>query len=204
MNFRSRQCSRRGSPNPPGDPDDPDDPTPRPPSAPLPTPTPTLPPHVCVASDGRILVRSANDDMECSPLDLINLDKHPALEGARLALRMWRSNRACTHAVAEQDNLYRLALQFNTTVETLRRHNNLDSNQVVVGQLLLLPSCAPEEGAFDPSTEICFQNQGALVFIDTSQQERPVYGVASYPSGGMTCGRVGQPGIVVLVARESA
>ncbi len=182
--------------------DDDDDPTPTPPG-PLPTATPTPLPQVCIAHE-RITVISPHDDMDCSQIDLISLDKHPALQGARLAMRMWRSNRACTHVVADQDNLYRLALRFNTTVETLRRHNNLGSNQVVVGQLLMLPDCSAEDGAFDPSTEVCFENQGKLVFIDTAKSERPVYDLVSYASGGKTCGQVSRPGIIVLVAQEAA
>ena len=183
------------------DPPAPDDTaTPRP--APQ-TPTPTQQPNICIVN-GRIIVRSPDHDVECAEIDTITLDKHPALEGIRFAMRLWRSNNDCMHIVSESDNLYRLAIQYDTTVDVLRRHNNLDSDLLSVGQLLLRPSCSPEASSFSPGTEVCFATPGELVFIDTATPERTVHALVTYPSDGMTCGMVDQPGIVALVASDSS
>ena len=152
----------------------------------------------------RIIVRSPNDDVECAEIDTITLDKHPALEGARLAMRLWRTNRDCTHIVADGENLFRLAIRYDTTVEVLRRHNDLANNQLSVGQLLLLPSCESGDVFFAQGTEVCFTLPGGTVFIDTSTAERTVHALETYVSGGLTCGRINRAGVVVLVARSSS
>ena len=159
-------------------------------------------PFICIVN-GRIIVRSPNDDVECAEIDTITLDKHPALEGIRFAMRLWRSNNDCMHIVSENDNLYRLAIQYDTTVEVLRRHNNLSSDILSVGQWLLRPSCSPEASFFDPRTEVCFTTPGRLVFIDTATPERTVHALDAYVSEGMTCGKVDRPGFVALVASDS-
>ncbi len=186
------------SPDPPEEPDPPD-PTPQPDPPPPPPPPEEPTPFICPASD-RILVRSPHDDMQCEEIDTITLDKHPALQGARRAMRLWRSNRVCTHSVATGDNLFRLAIRYDTTVEVLKRHNNLANNQLSIGQVLLLPSCQSDDLYFAPGTEVCFVDQGGIVFIDTASAERPVHTVDAYVSDGMTCGQISRPGIVVLVA----
>jgi len=203
-------------PEPPESDDDDDDddppedeptatPTPRPPQGPAPTPTPTpVPapqPNICPASD-RILVRTPNDDAQCAEIDTITLDKHPALQGARLAMRLWRTSADCTHIVADGDNLYRLALQYETTVEVLRRHNNLASDQLSVSQVLLLPACESDDFFFAAGTEVCFAAQGGLVYIDTATAERTVHTIQPYESDGMTCGQINKAGVVVLVGSE--
>jgi hypothetical protein len=142
--------------------------------------------------------------VECAEIDTITLDKHPALQGARLAMRLWRSSRDCTHIVADGENLYRLAIRYNTTVEVLRRHNNLGTNQLSVGQWLLLPNCSSDDVSFAPGTEVCFAAQGGIVYIDTATAERNVYAVETYSREGMTCGLINQPGVVVLVASGSS
>ena len=188
----------------PTDPPPPEDTPTVPPPPPPPTPEPTPPPNICPVDD-RISVRSPNDDVECVEIDTITLDKHPALEGARLAVRIWRSNRDCTHAVAEGENLFRLAIRYDTTVEVLRRHNNLAANQLLsIGQLLLLPSCESADVFFAQGTEVCFALPGRTVFIDTSTPERTVHALETYASGGLTCGRINRPGVVVLVASSSS
>ena len=186
---------------PDDDPPEPDDtPTARPPTQ---TPTPTPEPFICIVN-GRIIVRSPNDDVECAEIDTITLDKHPALEGIRFAMRLWRSNNDCMHVVSENDNLYRLAIQYDTSVDVLRRHNNLRSDILSVGQLLLHSSCSPEAAYFAPGTEVCFATPGRLVFIDTATAERTVHTLETYVSDSMTCGEVNQPGIVALVASDSS
>ena len=119
-------------------------------------------------------------------------------------MRLWRSNRDCTHIVADGENLYRLAIHYNTTVEVLRRHNNLATNQLSVGQWLLLPNCSSDDVSFAPGTEVCFAAQGGIAFIDTATPERNVHAVETYISDNLTCGRINQPGVVVLVASGSS
>lgn len=195
------------SPDPPDPPDPPEPPpdppvvqdVPDPPPPEEPTPAPTPAPNICPVSD-RILVRSFNDDVQCAEIDTISLDKHPALQGARLAMRLWRSAEICTHAVAVGENLFRLAILYDTTVEVLRRHNNLDSDHLSVGQTLLLPACESDDLYFAPGTEVCFAATGGIVFIDTATAERTVHTIAAYESGGMTCGQINRAGTVVLVA----
>ena len=194
---------------PPPDPEPTDEPPEDTPTAPPPPPTPEAPaptppaPNICPVNE-RIIVRSPNDDVECAEIDTITLDKHPALEGARLAMRLWRSSRDCTHVVAEGENLFRLAIRYETTVEVLTRHNDLATNQLSVGQLLLLPSCESDDVFFAPGTEVCFAVPGGTVFIDTSTPERTVHALETYISGDLTCGRINQPGVVILVANGSS
>lgn len=193
------------APDPPATPDPPDPPDPPPatpqptPEAPPPPPVSTSAPYICPVSD-RIIVRSPNDDVQCAEIDTISLDKHPALQGARLAMRLWRSAEICTHSVSDGENLFRLAIQYDTTVEVLRRHNNLDSDHLSVGQVLLLPACESDDLYFAPGTEVCFAAAGGIVFIDTATAERDVHTIAAYESGGMTCGQINRAGIVVLVS----
>ncbi len=190
-------------PPPPAQPDPPPAATPEPQPTVPPPPPPTPTPNICPASD-RMLVRTTNDDLECVEIDIISLDKHPALQGARLAMRVWRSNGICTHVVTNGENLYRLALQYDTTVEVLRNHNNLGANLLSVGQVLLLPYCASEDVSFAPGTEACFVDPGGIVYIDTATPERTVHTIETYISEGMTCGQINRAGIVVLVASGSS
>lgn len=80
-------------PDPTSEPDDeepdPPTPTPRPSPSPTPSPTPTALPYVCKPTE-RILVQTGNDDLQCEPVDIITLDKHPDLQGVRFAVRLWR------------------------------------------------------------------------------------------------------------------
>ena len=149
-------------------------------------------------------MRSFGDVVECAVVDTITLDKHPSLQGIRFALRLWQSNSACTHVVSEGDNLYRLAIQYDTTVEVLRRHNNLTTSELTIGQLLLLPSCLPEAASLVSGTEVCFAAAGRIALIDTATAERTIYTIQSYESAGMTCGTINRPGVVVLVASDSS
>ncbi len=184
------------TPEPPDPPPPEDTPTP-------PTPPPPPPPNICPVSD-YITVRSPDDDVQCAEIDTITLDKHPALEGARLAMRLWRSTGDCSHVVAKGENLFRLAIRYDTTVEVLRRHNNLADNLLSVGQLLLLPSCESDDVFFTQGTEVCFALPGETVFIDTSTSERTVHSLETYVSGSLTCGLINRSGVVVLVARSSS
>ena len=191
------------APEPPAEPPEEDDDEPDDtPTATPPPQTPTPQPEICPVND-RIIVKSPYGDMECEEIDTITFDKHPSLQGIRFAMRLWRYNRECTHVVANGDNLFRLALRYDTSMQILRRHNNLATDVLTVGQALLLPSCEPDAVSFDPVTEVCFEDQGRLALIDTATPERTIHAIASYESAGMTCGQVDRPGIVVLVASDS-
>lgn len=48
-----------------------------------------------------------------------------------------------TYTVQKGDNLYRISLKFNTTVEDLKVRNHLDSNDIKVGQVLYVAGTAP-------------------------------------------------------------
>ncbi len=52
--------------------------------------------------------------------------------------------------------------------------------------------------------EVCFRNQGALVFLDAAYSPRMAMDLESYPRAGMTCGRIDSAGTVVLVADGAA
>lgn len=177
--------------------------TPEPDPPPQATPSPTVVHYICI-DNGRIVVRTLGPDLNCAEIDILTLDKHPALQGMRFAVRLWHTDTECLHSVALGDNLYRLAIQYETTVEVLRRHNDLASNELSVGQQLVLPHCAPDSGTFDSSAEVCFEAQGGIVLIDTSAPERPIHSVETYTSGLLTCGQINQPGIVALVAADPA
>ena len=194
---------RAPEPPPSSSDDDDDDPAATPTATLLPqTPTPTALPEICIVNN-RIIVNSPYDDMECEEIDTITLDKHPSLQGIRFAMRLWRYNRECVHVVADGENLFRLALRYDTSMQILRRHNNLATDVLTVGQMLLLPSCQPDAVSFDPGTEVCFEAQGQLSLIDTATPERTIYAMTSYQSDGMTCGLVDRPGIVVLAVNDS-
>ncbi len=167
-----------------------------------PTSTPTPQPEICILN-GRIIVKSTNPDVDCAEIDILTLDKHPALQGIRFALRLWHSSNECLHVVSVGDNLYRLAIQYDTTVEVLKRHNNLANNELTIGQLLVLPSCRSDAATFVPGTEVCFEALGRISLIDTATPERTIHAIEAYVFQGMTCGKIDQPGVVVLVANES-
>ena len=187
-------------------------PTPRPPvvnepdddepdSPPAATPPPPIS-YICIEND-RIVVRSPGQDVNCVEIDILTLDKHPSLQGMRFAVRLWNSENECLHTVSLGDNLYRLAIQYETTVDVLRHHNDLTSNELSVGQKLVLPFCAQNTGTFAPGTEVCFGAVGRIVLIDTSAPERPIHSIETFTREGMTCGFINQGGIVALVAADS-
>lgn len=175
--------------------------TPNPNWTATPTATPPQSPKICVPNE-RILVHTIHADLYCEEVDLITLDKHPALQGGRFGGRLWRTSRQCLHRVVEGDTLYRLAIEYNTSAESLRSLNGLTGNQVNIGQFLLLPHCVRDGTLAFENTEICFQNQGNLVFIDTSATPPEVYDLEEFEANGETCAAVDRPGIVVLTALE--
>ena len=169
---------------------------------PQPSPTSSDPPNLCIPSK-RILVLTANDDLHCERVDIITLDKHPALDGGRFAVRLWRSLRQCMHRVVAGDNLYRLSIRYQTGEATFRRLNGIAGNHLNIGQDLLLPSCVQDGSLSFDETRICFENQGNLVFIDSSMVPPEAYALTSYLVNDMTCADVDHPGIVVLAEMRS-
>ena len=96
--------------------------------------------------------------------------------------------------------MYRLAIQYSTTVEVLRRHNDLANSELAIGQMLVLPFCSTDTAMFIPGAEVCFDTPGNIALIDTASPERAIHTIETYASEGMTCGMINKPGIVVLVA----
>ncbi len=59
----------------------------------------------------------------------------------------------CVYSVLPGDNLFRLSIAFGTTVEAFFEENNLESDALQIGQLLLVPGCErtePEAPAAGP------------------------------------------------------
>ncbi len=52
---------------------------------------------------------------------------------------------ACLHTVAASQNLFRLAIFYDTTVEDFLRLNDLDTDLIRVGQVLSIPNCGDSE-----------------------------------------------------------
>jgi LysM repeat protein len=60
----------------------------------------------------------------------------------------------CTYEVMPGNNLFRIAINNNTTVEEIQRLNNLQSDNIQPGQLLRIPNCVPDTSPTDaPSTD---------------------------------------------------
>ena len=57
----------------------------------------------------------------------------------------------CVYSVLPGDNLYRLAIAFGTTIDDFFNLNQLESDALQIGQLLLLPDC--ESSVTEESTE---------------------------------------------------
>jgi len=51
----------------------------------------------------------------------------------------------CVYSVLPGDNLFRLSIAFGTTVEAFFEENELESDALHIGQLLLIPGCEPTE-----------------------------------------------------------
>lgn len=182
-------------PPPPPQPDDPE-PTQPPPSVPVPTVTPENDP--CIPSDF-VIVRSNDPELRCANIDILNIDKHPELDGIRAAVQVWRGELQCVHYVQPGDNLYRIAMQYDTTAETLIRHNALESSEIHSGQQIILPTCPGQAVSLAADTEVCFALPGRLVFVDTASPERAVIQLNTYQEDGYFCARIDRSGMVVLI-----
>lgn len=56
-------------------------------------------------------------------------------------------NTANTYTVKKGDSLYQIAIKYNTTVDELKKLNNLQSNSLSIGQKLNLPSSTAEDNS---------------------------------------------------------
>ena len=54
-------------------------------------------------------------------------------------MRLGNTNTETRYIVKAGDNLYNIARQYNTTVDAIRRRNNLSSNNLSIGQVLIIP-----------------------------------------------------------------
>ena len=56
------------------------------------------------------------------------------------------NNNITTYTVSSGDSLYSIARRFNTTVDNIKRFNNLTSNNLSIGQVLRIPSSSNDTG----------------------------------------------------------
>lgn len=99
----------------------------------------------------------------------------------------------CVYSVLPGDNLFRLSLVFDTTVEAFFEENNLESDALQIGQLLLIPGCEPTEPVADATA--------GPVDIEAAPEEAPV--IISDPSEGTTLQLPEGPRIHVVSAGET-
>lgn len=59
----------------------------------------------------------------------------------------------CVYSVVSGDNLFRLSIVFETTVDALLQVNELESDALQIGQLLLIPDCERTEPEATPMLE---------------------------------------------------
>lgn len=76
---------------------------------------------------------------------LNNLSSNLLSIGQRLLVKPTTSTIEETYTVKKGDNLYQIALQFDTTVDALKTLNGLTSNLLSIGQVLKIPSSSSNE-----------------------------------------------------------
>ncbi len=59
-------------------------------------------------------------------------------------------NDECVYTVVSGDNLFQLSLRWNTTVQSIMTTNQLDSDALFIGELVLMPNCEPSPEATQP------------------------------------------------------
>ena len=81
-------------------------------------------------------------------------------------------NDPCVYTILSGDNLFRLSLSWNTTIQDIMDLNQMESDALAIGQLLLIPGCEspePEATATDaPSAEDAPTEAGASDAVDTA------------------------------------
>lgn len=119
-------------------------PTPSPTPRPTATPTPTSGEIEYVVQEGDNLFRLSL--RFGSTVEAI-LARNPAVEPERLQIGqvliipvMGTPSEEFVYVVQEGDNLFRIALRFNTTVEAIQAANGLEDTTIYVGQELIIPS----------------------------------------------------------------
>jgi len=73
---------------------------------------------------------------------------------------------ACLHTVAASENLFRLAILYDTTVDDFLQLNDLDTDLIRVGQVLSIPNC----GASEPAS-VC-PNLTETIAVDVNTEEQ--------------------------------
>lgn len=72
-------------------------------------------------------------------MKLNNLNSTSLSIGQVLKIPLGNTNTETRYVVKAGDNLYNIARQYNTTVDAIRRRNNLSSNNLSIGQVLIIP-----------------------------------------------------------------
>ncbi|MBO5095652.1 MAG: LysM peptidoglycan-binding domain-containing protein [Bacilli bacterium] len=72
--------------------------------------------------------------------DINNLTSNLLNIGQVLIIPQQETNTGNTYVVKSGDSLYKIAIQYNTTVDNLKSLNNLTSNTLSIGQVLKVPS----------------------------------------------------------------
>ncbi len=72
-------------------------------------------------------------------MKLNNLNSTSLSIGQVLKIPLGNTNTETRYVVKAGDNLYNIARQYNTTVDEIRRRNNLSSNNLSIGQVLIIP-----------------------------------------------------------------
>ena len=72
-------------------------------------------------------------------MKLNNLNSTSLSIGQTLKIPLGNTNTETRYIVKAGDNLYNIARQYNTTVDAIRRRNNLSSNNLSIGQVLIIP-----------------------------------------------------------------
>ena len=77
-----------------------------------------------------------------SLLDINDLDTESIFPGQVLLIEengLESPNECVTYTVKKGDNLYNIASRYNTTVDDIKKYNNLTSNLLSIGQKLIIP-----------------------------------------------------------------
>jgi LysM repeat protein len=97
----------------------------------------------------------------------------------------------CTHTVAAGENLFRISLRYNTTVDAIAAANGIVNPQlIVVGQVLTIPGCGtgggggvvptpPPTGGLQPGEQLHVVRQGETLMTISLQYNVPVNSIAA-------------------------
>jgi LysM repeat protein len=100
----------------------------------------------------------------------------------------------CTHTVAAGENLFRISMRYNTTVDAIAAANGIVNPQlIVVGQVLTIPGCgttgggggiaiqptAPPGGGLQPGERMHVVRQGETLMTISLQYGVPVNSIAA-------------------------